>query len=264
MNNAGVYVTHKKDGTIYYRSSITFKNKHISLGSFNNSEDAHLAYMEADMILHSSLTLQDYTNTSPLHFEKWVSLINFRDNNIYIKNPIYIYKKFFHYYMDEHTHYTFDVDDLFYYSTHKIMRRGNYLFVSSYGLQTNILSRYGIKNYALPGKDYIFANDDSTDYRYKNIVVINKYNGVFRIEKEGIYLYRSKIHINGNYIIGTYPTEIQAAIAYNKAIDLLKEKNIAKNYTSNYIENISAIEYASIYNKTRISKRIRNLLPQTN
>ena len=33
---AGVYTAYKKDGTVYYRSSITHKNKHISLGSFSS------------------------------------------------------------------------------------------------------------------------------------------------------------------------------------------------------------------------------------
>ena len=32
----GVYKTNKKDGTLYYRASINYKGKHISLGSFDN------------------------------------------------------------------------------------------------------------------------------------------------------------------------------------------------------------------------------------
>ena len=47
----GVYQAVKKDGTIYYRSSITYRNKHISLGSFLNEADAHAAYLEAEKIL---------------------------------------------------------------------------------------------------------------------------------------------------------------------------------------------------------------------
>ena len=34
----GVYTATKKDGTLYYRSSITFQNKHISLGSFSSEK----------------------------------------------------------------------------------------------------------------------------------------------------------------------------------------------------------------------------------
>ena len=40
----GVYLATKKDGTVYYRSSITYRSKHISLGSFSTEEDAHCAY----------------------------------------------------------------------------------------------------------------------------------------------------------------------------------------------------------------------------
>ena len=55
----GVFIAKKKDGTIYYRSSITYKNKHISLGSFDTEDQAHQTYNEASMILYSSLTLDD-------------------------------------------------------------------------------------------------------------------------------------------------------------------------------------------------------------
>ena len=40
----GVYKAARKDGTLYYRCSITYQNKHISLGSFEKEETAHLAY----------------------------------------------------------------------------------------------------------------------------------------------------------------------------------------------------------------------------
>ena len=51
---AGVYKAKKKDGTVYYRSSITFSGKHISLGSFQTEQDAHRTYLLADRILHDS------------------------------------------------------------------------------------------------------------------------------------------------------------------------------------------------------------------
>ena len=35
-NLPGVFKAQKKNGDIYYRSSITFRSKHISLGSFDN------------------------------------------------------------------------------------------------------------------------------------------------------------------------------------------------------------------------------------
>ena len=43
----GVFIAQKKNGDIYYRSSITYRMKHISLGSYANESDAHAAYEEA-------------------------------------------------------------------------------------------------------------------------------------------------------------------------------------------------------------------------
>ena len=253
----GVYPATKKDGSEYYRASITYRMKHISLGSFESENLAHQAYKQARNVLDTKVRIDDYLPESALPFEKWVSLINARDNGIYIKTPIYICKNFFYYYTDVNTHYTFDVDDLFYYSTHKIMNRGNYLFVSDYGMQLNILSRYGIKNYAVCGRDYLFVNGNNKDYRYKNILIINKYYGVFEFMEKGIKKYKTIIHLYSNHVVGTYKTETEAAIAYNKAVDYLHTQGIKKNFNTNYID-IGAIEYASVYTSVRISKKLRN------
>ncbi len=255
----GVYLAKKKDGTIYYRSSITYKTKHISLGSFNTETDAHNAYLEAYNIISSdSLSLIHYSSKKYiLPFEKWVTLINFRDNNLYIKTPIYIRKNYISYFYSPKIELKFDIDDLFYYSSHKIMKRQGHLFVADYGMQVNILSRYGIKNYAVIGRDYDFANNDIYDFRYENIIIINKYYGVEKIYKKNQELFQAKIHLNGDYIIGIYPTEIHAAIAYNKAIDTVKSLGLDKNFQQNYIDNLSSREYADIYSQLNISKKIR-------
>ena len=120
----GVFIAKKKIGELYFRSSFTYKSKHISLGSFLTEEDAHEAYMEASMLINTpSLSIVDYgIKKRKLAFDKWVSIINFRDNGLYFKNPIYLRPKYFEYYFDEDWPYKFDVDDLFYYSNHKIMR----------------------------------------------------------------------------------------------------------------------------------------------
>lgn len=255
----GVYPTTKKDGTIYYRSSITHKRKHISLGSYSTSAMACGAYLEATEILKDNiLTLHDYNSLRILPFEKWVSLINFRDNHIYFATPIYLYKKYFEYFLSTKEILKFDMDDLFYFSSRKIMRRGRHFFVADYGMQVNIANRYGIKNYAVLGKDYRFVNGDTLDFRYENIEIINTYHGVTRSEtKKGVF-YIAKIHINGNYTIGKYTTDIEAAIAYNKAIDILKKAGVTKNYTPNYLEGLSPSAYADIYSKLTVSSKISN------
>ena len=260
----GVYLATKKDGTLYYRASITYRKKHISLGSFSSETLAAAAYQTAsDLLASPEIAIEHYTNYStPLDFTKWVTLINYRDNKIYIKTPIYLKKNYFLYYLSQTDILKFDVDDLFYYSHHKIMKRGGHLFVADYGMQVNISSRYGIKNFAVCGRDYIFRNGDCRDYRYGNIEIINRYYGVHK--KHHGLTYETRIHINGDYIVGRYKTEVEAAIAYNKAVLLLKEKNFKKEFPMNYIDNMSPIDYASIMNRVRISEKIRSFVNETN
>lgn len=253
----GVYPAIKKDGAPYYRSSITIGGKHISLGSFDTYALANEAYIAAGNVYASDYGIDDYSAVKPpFSFSKYVVLINYRDNGMYFKTPVYMFKKYFVYYLDEHTPMKFDVDDLFYYTTHSIMRRGNHLFVADYGMQVNILSRYGIREHAVCGKDYYFANGDNTDFRYGNVVIENPYYGVRHFVKNGKDIYKTRIHINGDFIVGTYKDELTAAIAYNKAVDILRSKGCKKDFPENYPESLSAIKYASIYNSVRISRKI--------
>lgn len=255
----GVYSTTKQDGTPSYRASITIHNKHISLGSFSQEASAGKAYQEANFIFESTLAVHDYSSQKwILPFRKYVSLINYRDNGIYFKTPIYLYKKYFIYYIGKNSYCLFDADDLFYYSTHSIMKRGNHLFVADFGMQVNILSRYGIREHAVCGRDYFFSNGDPNDYRYGNIVIVNPYYGVQKLVKNGLDHYKVKIHINGDYVVGTYKTQEEAAIAYNKAADILKAKGCKKSFPENYPESLSAIKYASIYHSVKISSKILN------
>ena len=254
----GVYTAKKKNGQMYFRSSITFMGKHISLGSYPKESEAHKAYQLASKILSDDSTpaIHDYPGRCILSFHKWIVLHNFRDHKIYFKNPIYLKKNYFLYFLDKNTSLKFDVDDLFYYAHHKIMRRGGHLFVSDYGMQVSILSRYGIKNYAVPGRDYLFMNGDPTDFRYANIEVINHYHGVTKILRRGCPVYLAKIHINGDFVVGRYHTEEEAAIAYNKAALVLRDKGVIRNYPQNYLEGMDEIAYASLYQRLRISKKI--------
>lgn len=254
----GVYQAIMKNGIKYYRASVTYRSKHISLGSYPTEEAASSAYLLARRLLEDSslLGIEDYSEEYPLSFHKWVVLINFRDNHIYFKNPIYLKKRYFFYYIDYNTRLRFDAEDLFYYAHHKIMKRGGHLFVSDYGMQVSILSRYGIKNYAVAGKDYIFVNGDDSDYSYHNIETINRYHGVSRVLTKGRTCYLAKIHINGDYLIGRYPTETEAAIAYNKAALILRNNGLNKNYPQNFVEGLDEIAYAAIYQKIRISKKL--------
>ena len=88
--------------------------------------------------------------------------------------------------------------------------------------------------------------------------------GVRRELVKGLYQYITKVHLVGDFIVGRYPTEIEAAVAYNKAVNFLKENGIVKNFTTNYIEELDEISYAAMYNRIRISKNLRAYVDKSN
>ena len=255
----GVYTIKNKNGDTVYRSSLTVKGRHISLGSFGTENDAHLAYLEGRRILSDTkLTPDNWKDESLLDFRKAVSLMNLRDTGLYFGAPILLGKRDFLYFLGRDDCYRFDTDDLFYYSSHRIMRRGKRLFVADYGSQLSVLSRFGVKSFAVPGRDYRFINGDERDLRYENIEVINRYRGVRREGMAGFEIYKAVIHVRGDLIIGRYSTEAEAAIAYNKAADILKRHGIKKKFELNYLEDVSPREYAEIYDRAEISKSVMN------
>ncbi len=152
--------------------------------------------------------------------------------------------------------FKFDIDDLFYYASHKISRRNGHLWVADYGMQVNLYSRYGIKPHAVLNRDYRFINGDRYDFRYDNIEIINRYTGVYAVKRSVYTKYSARILVNGLYTIGTYDTETEAAIAYNKAADIIKKARPGKNFRQNYIDSLSPQEYAMMYIKVPISDRI--------
>lgn len=260
----GVFTAKKKNGTIYYRSSVTHQQKHISLGSYPDCKTANAAYLEARFLLtHSEIFFDPGYHPQTLSFEKYVILMNFRDNHYYFKNPIYAYAKYFLYFLSQEEILKFDTDDLFYYASHKIMKRGGHLFLADYGMQVSLLSRYGIRPYAVQGRDYRFINNDPHDLRYENIELLIPYHGIRAIIRPSKVQYKTMIHIRSNYVVGIYDSLIQAAIAYNKAVDILKKNGFERHFLQNYVENLSASQYATIYMETAISETIHNLKPDT-
>lgn len=259
----GVYEATKKDGTTYFRANIHFHSKHIALGSFPTFQEANNVFEQARTLLaDTTAALPDaFFQYDRIPFEKTVILLNFRNNGMYLGTPIYLQPgRYFTYYLTPDIELKFDNDDLFYYSSHKILKRGGHLYVNDYGMQVSLLSRYGIKNYAVAGIDYEFVNGDPFDFRYENIRNINPYYGVSRHDDNGRITYQTRIHINGNYQIGIYEKETDAAIAYNKAVDLAKNAGIDRNYPTNYITGLSASEYADIYTRIKVSRSYREYL----
>lgn len=215
------------------------------------------------MILdHPEITLAQYHLFSCISHDKFVCLLNFRDSGIYFKTPIYLCRKYFEYHMSTTEILKFDRDDLFFYASKKIQKKGGYLFVSDYGSQYSILSRYGIRPFSVYGKDYRMANGDPLDFRYSNIEIINQYAGVRKKESaSGQTVYQTKIHVNGDFIVGSYPDEITAAIAYNKAADTLSSHGISKAYARNYIVTMTSEQYHTAYASVSISKKLTTLVP---
>ena len=220
--------------------------------------------MMAILTLVPGLNMIDFPNLIQEHIykspESKSELYDYKDDSLVIEDDRDL-PKYFDYYLTETHVLKFDVDDLFFYSTHTIMHRGGHLFVSDYGMQLNILNRYGIKNFAVPGKDYRFVNGDNSDFRYKNIDIINRYYGVKKQEENGRISYLSKIHINGDFLIGRFRSETDAAIAYNKAVDTLTGNGIQIQYTKNYIDGMSSQTYLDTYEKIRLPKKIRDYNP---
>ena len=257
----GIFTARKKDGSVYYRASITYKRKHISLGSKDSAPKARRLYNEAARILHSTLSLDDYIETSALSFSTWVILVNFRDNGVYFRNPIYLKKNFFLYYVSENYILKFDKDDLFYYSEHAIQSRGGHLFCEDYGSQLNLKKRYGIRSFAVEGRDYRFINGDNTDFRYENIEIINPYYGVQKDLSSFPTRYKARIHLKSNYSLGYYENPETAAIAVNKAIDLISKTDLKnKRMLPNFIDNLSASHYADIYSSIELPERFMRLV----
>lgn len=261
-SNTGVFRAQKKNGTVYYRSSVTFHQKHISLGSFTTYDDAHAAYREARMLLdRPEIPFDPGYQPSSLSYEKYVILMNFRDNAYYFRNPIYAYAKYFLYFLSPGYILKFDTDDLFYYASHKIMKRGGHLFVSDYGMQLSLHARYGIKPYSVAGRDFRFINGDDRDFRYENIEILLPYHGVTTVLRPSPVRYKATIHIKSNYVVGIYDSPEEAAVAYNKAVDILKKNGFRRNFLQNYIEALSPSEYASVYTNIMISDTVAHLKP---
>lgn len=257
MKNKGIYIAYDSKNKPYYRVAVTLNGHHVSLGNFTKEKDAVKCYEEYSYIMSDkSLGPFFHRDDMKLSFEKFISLINFRDNHIYISNPIYLKNNYFLYYLNKDQVLKFDKDDLFFYGNHRICKRGNRLFYNDFGIQITLKEKYGIPVYGIINKDYRFINDNPYDFRYSNIEIINKYHGVEKCSKDGRTFYKTKIHLKGYITVGTYQSELEACIAYNKAIDVLN-----KNYNINYKPNdpdIPPKQYADIYSAVKISSKLYN------
>ena len=98
---------------------------------------------------------------------------------------------------------------------------------------------------------------------YENLDILNSYHGVSFCPDQAPNCYITRIHVNGYLKVGAYATAIEAAIAYNKAADLLKKAGINKNFQTNYIDRMSSAAYADLYYHLPISSRITKMVQNT-
>lgn len=240
-----------------YRVYYLHKTKKIYIGLYNTYEEALLAYNFVEKLFTNHLSLDDYVSHYPIAFEKFIACINFRDNHMYFKTSIYVHSDHFKYYISPDLYLIFDLKDLLYFSTKRIHKRGDYLYTYIGDQQENILKRFGFNKSMTYLKDYTFINGNRYDFRRKNIHVINHYYGVSLETKYNKPTYVTRITINRRIlVVGHYASEMLAAIAYNKALDLVTTSLKEHNYSKNNFPFLTRQEYDSLYESLPISKRL--------
>ena len=207
-----------KGNILNYKVYFTYEKKKIYLGIYHSYPEAEAALASANKIMHLPFGTIDFTHPL-IDYKKYVCLCNLRDHKVYIKNPIYLQDNYFYYYLSQDIILTFDMKDLFFFSTYKICKRGNYLYIQDTISQQNLLSRFGIPNHSVVGRDYVFKNNNPYDFRRDNLQIISTYKGVVKKTKGTETFYVASIYTDKTLVLGHYDSEIKAAIAYNKAID---------------------------------------------
>lgn len=239
-----------------YKVYFLYQSKKVYLGVYDSQEAAENTLSEATEIMEKSIPMSHYT-CHYINFKKFISLCNLRDHNVYIKNPIDLHDTYFNYYLSKDIVFTFDIKDLLFFSAYKISKRGNYIYTQDSITQQSILSRFGIHPHSVYGVDYKLKNGNMYDFRRENLEIINPYKGVFHKSINNQSVYIAKIFINHDIIIGHYTSQLEAAIAYNKAIDVLFENGSQRDYIQNDIPYLTLTEYNQIYNQLTLSPCIK-------
>lgn len=244
------------NGKTQYKIYFVYESNKIYLGTYPSMETAEKALAEAEFLMKQPQGPPEFEFAPTLNYKKIVSLCNLRDHKKYMKNSIYLYATYFHYYLSKNCILVFDSKDLLYFSTYKIYKRGNYLYTQDSISQQNMLLRFGIPNHSVLHKDYFFKNGNPYDFRAENLVVINSYKGVRQKVRNDKTIYIAYIYLKSNLIIGHYDSEIEAAIAYNKAIDVLHQQKRLHDYTYNIIPYLTNVEYQAIYDHIILTPRL--------
>ena len=78
-----------------------------------------------------------------------------------------------------------------------------------------------------------------------------------------VYKNLAKDEPKNHFTVGIYDDITTAAIAYNKAVDVLHQNGLKKNFSMNYVDTVSHSQYAEIYSRLKISTKIMDYRPDT-
>ncbi len=237
-----------------YRVYYTYASKKIYIGLYETLMLAEQVLAYVTHLMHTPFTVDAFDCTL-LSFPKFIELLNFKDHNIYFSAPIYLTQDAFKYYITPDTVLTFDMKDLFFFSNYRIHQRGNYFFINIGPQQENILHRFGILNYATYGIDYTTLNGDPLDLRRSNLQLLSHYRGVQYAPKHSKPCYVARVRHKQSIVVGHYEREVEAAVAYNKAMDYLVSVTPHLTYEPNEFPFLTRSEYQVLYDKVTISKR---------
>ena len=76
--------------------------------------------------------------------------------------------------------------------------------------------------------------------------------GVHQESRRKNFVARINMGSGKTIVVGHYDTEEEAAIAYNKAVDVLKAAGSDRAYEKNYLDDVSPAKYIVLYNNIRI------------
>ena len=113
MNEVAYIYTKQSGNQTKYRVYYMYQSKKIYIGLYETYAEAEKAYQYVATLMTGSVSFTAYTPEF-LTFDKFVTLLNARDNHTYFHTPIYIEEATFKYFLSPERYLLFDLRDLLY------------------------------------------------------------------------------------------------------------------------------------------------------